>query len=178
MNIEFVGRHMTVDDGVRQFAAKKLEKLDKFLQEPVDVKVTLGVEKRRKLAEIHVAHRLGVLQATEATDDMKEAIQMAADKVEKQARRGLSRLKDRRKRGPAPPPGSWPLDVVEVQEDNRPRVIRSTNLVIKPMGVEEAVLQLDSGKNDFLVFRELDSEQVQVIYKRKDGNYGLIAPEF
>lgn len=182
MNIEYVGHNYNIAEPVRDFTAQKLEKLEKFLQEPAEIRVTLEVEKHRQIAEVHVSHKLGVLQATEETGDMLDAINLAIDKVEKQARRSTGKIKDRRRRGLDRTNGqAWPLDVIEsasVKGGEQPRVIRSTNLQIKPMSIEEAALQLESGKTGFVVFRDATSDRVSVLYKRKDSNYGLIAPEF
>jgi putative sigma-54 modulation protein len=183
MNIDYIGRNYEIDDRVRAYTETKLGKLAKFLQEPVEIRVTLETEKHRQIAEVHVHHRLGVLQATEETGDMYDAINMAVDKVEKQARRSTRKLIDRRRRAGRTNGRQqhWPLAVVErasVGAGGPPRVIRNTRLQIKPMSIEEAALQLDGAKNDFVVFRDATSDRISVLYKRKDDNYGLIAPDF
>lgn len=182
MNIEYTGRSYQIDDRVRAYAEDKLAKIAKFVQEPVEVRVTLETEKHRQIAEIHVHHRLGVLQATEETGDMYDAINLAVDKVEKQARRSTRKMIDKRRRADrVNGREAWPLAVVErasVGAGGPPRVIRSTRLQIKPMSIEEAALQLDGAKNDFVVFRDAASDRISVLYKRKDNNYGLIAPDF
>ncbi|MEM7480343.1 MAG: HPF/RaiA family ribosome-associated protein [Acidobacteriota bacterium] len=156
----------------------KLEKVEKFLQDPVDARVTLAIDKDRQIAELFITHKMGLLKAREESRTMEEAVQLVVDKVETQARRGAERLKDHRRRGSEPiPHGAWPVDVLEMKADEGPRIIRSSHLRIKPMAVEEAALQLESSKNDFLVFRDAESQRLQVLYKRRDGNYGLIAPE-
>jgi putative sigma-54 modulation protein len=185
MNIEFVGRNFQIDDRVRQFTEEKLGKVTKFLAEPVEIRVTLTEEKYRHIVDLHVSHKLAVLQSTEETagnGEMYDAINAAVDKLEKQARRSRKKLTDRKRRGarngelvPA-----WPMNVLErgsIGGGNEPRIIKSSNLEIKPMSLEEAALQLDSSKNDFLVFRDAANDQVSVLYKRKDANYGLIVPE-
>jgi len=183
MNIEYIGRNYEIDDRVRAYAETKLRKLAKFLQEPVEIRITLETEKHRQIAEIHVHHRLGVLQATEETGDMYDALNLAVDKVEKQARRSTRKMIDRRRRADRTNGRQqhWPLAVVErasVGAGGPPRVIRNTRLQIKPMSIEEAALQLDGAKNDFVVFRDATSDRISVLYKRKDDNYGLIAPDF
>jgi putative sigma-54 modulation protein len=183
MNIEYVGRNYEVDERLRGFTEDKLGKLDKFLHEPVEIRVTFEVEKHRQIAEVHVSHRFGVLQATEATDDMYDAINLAVDKVEKQARRSKKKNETRRRRGNGHAWSElvWPMEVLErdsVGSGSKPRIVKSTLLTIKPMTVDEAALQLEGSKNDFVVFRDSASERVAVLYKRRDQNYGLIAPEF
>jgi putative sigma-54 modulation protein len=182
MNIEFVGRSYQVDDRIRGFAEEKLRKVNKFLDEPVEVRVTLESEKHRHIAELHIAHRHGVLQATEENNDMYDAINLVVDKVEKQARRSKKRAIDKRRRADrASHDGQrWPVNIIageSVGAGGTPRIIESTHLSIKPMTIEEAALVLRDGKNEFVVFRESSSHRINVLYRRKDSNYGLITPE-
>lgn len=182
MNIEYTGRNFSIDDRVRDFTEDKLRRLEKFLQDPVEVRVTLEGATRgnRQIAEVHVHHRLGLLQAAEETHEMLESIGNAVDKVEKQARRSISKMIDKRRRADRNGDHDWPVDVVErdsVGGGREPRVIRSSRIQIKPMSIDEAALQLESSRNDFVVFRDATSDRVSVLYKRKDDNYGLIAPE-
>lgn len=182
MNIEYVGRGYSLDDRIRGFIEEKLDKVDKFLEEPIEVRVTLEVEKHRQSADIHIAHKLGVLQAREEADDMYDAVNAAVGKAEKQARRSRKKLTGRKRRGEPAHLLSWPLEIVEPASlgagSDGPRVIRTTHLKIKPMSIDEAALELEGSKNDFVVFRDAVTDKVNVLYKRKDDNYGLIAPEF
>ena len=183
MQIEFIGRNYSIDDRVRAYAEEKLHKLDKFVQEPVEIRVTLETEKHRQIAEVHVHHRLGALDATVEGDEMLDAIHGAIEKVEKQARRSTRKKIDQRRRSGRinGTQQQWPMSVVEresVGAGRQPRIIRSELLHIKPMSIEEAALQLDGAKNEFVVFRDSTTDRVSVLYKRKDENYGLIAPEF
>lgn len=98
MNVEYFGHHYHVDDDLRGFTEGKLKKLSKFVEDPIDVRVTLAAEKHRFLAELQVSHRHGTLQATEEHQEVKDAINLAVDKVEKQARRAKARFVDRKRR--------------------------------------------------------------------------------
>lgn len=183
MQIEFIGRNYQIDDRVRAYTEEKLHKLDKFLQEPVEIRVTLETEKHRQIAEVHVHHRLGTLDATVEGGDMYDAVNGVIDKVEKQARRSTRKQIDKRRRAGRVNGAQqqWPMSVVEresVGAGRQPRIIRSELLQIKPMSIDEAALQLDSAENGFVVFRDAVTDRVSVLYKRKDENYGLIAPEF
>lgn len=181
MRIEFTGRHFSVGDQIREFTESRLAKVDRFLDEPIDVHVILEVEKRRQIAEVHATHRHGVLQATEEADHMREAITAAAEKIEKQARRSRQKFVDKRRRAQRDGVHNWPVEVLDsstVNVGQRPRVIKTTNLPIKPMTIDEAALKLDQSKNEFFVFRDAGTDRVSVIYRRKDTHYGLIAPEF
>ncbi len=183
MNIEYVGRNFEVDDNVRKFTEGKLaKKVTKFVGDPVEIRVILETEKHRNIADLHVAHKHGVLQATEETGDMYEAINMAVDKVEKQARRSKKKSIDKRRRADRVTTDGhrWPVDVLARESlgaQAGPTIIKSGHLPIKPMSIEEAALWLENGKNEFVVFRDSTSNRLNVLYKRKDNNYGLIAPE-
>jgi putative sigma-54 modulation protein len=182
MNIEFVGRHYDIDERTRQFTQDKLDKVMKFLEEPVEIRVTLSEEKHRHIADLHVHHKLGILQAAEEAPAMWDAVQSAVEKVEKQARRSRKKLTGKKRRAAknGDLAAAWPMDVLErdsVSAGSEPRIVKSSHLEIKPMSLEEAALQLDSSKNDFLVFRDAANDRVSVLYKRRDANYGLIVPE-
>jgi putative sigma-54 modulation protein len=178
MKTEIIGRNVQIDDRLRKAVEQKLRKLEKFLDEPVETRVTLTAERHRHVAELHVTHRLGVLQGTEESDgNLLDAVQRAATKVEEQARRSHGKLVDKRRRG-----GShrWPVEILDQQSvdgGGAPRVIETSHLAIKPMTIEEAALELDGAEHGFVVFRDAASDRLNVLYKRKDRNYGLIAPE-
>ena len=183
MRIELTGRHYHPGERVKEFTEGKLEKLSKFLEEPVDVHVILEIEKRRQIAEFHVSHRHGVLQATEEAEHMREAITAGIEKIEKQARRSRQKVVDKRRRAQRSEARQhWPIDVLEASSVSpgaeSPKVIKTSRLPIKPMTIDEAVLELDQSKNEFFVFLDSNTDRVSVIYRRKDSHYGLIAPDF
>jgi putative sigma-54 modulation protein len=178
MKSEIIGRNVQIDDRLRRAVEVKLRKLEKFLDEPVEMRVTLAAERHRHVAELHVTHRLGVLQGTEESDgNFLDAVRKAVAKVEEQARRTHQKRVDKRRRGSNP---RWPVEVLEqesVGAGSVPRVIETSHLPIKPMTIEEAALELDGSEHGFVVFRDAASDRLNVLYKRKDRNYGLIAPE-
>ncbi|HRC87480.1 MAG TPA: sigma 54 modulation/S30EA ribosomal C-terminal domain-containing protein, partial [Thermoanaerobaculia bacterium] len=111
-----------------------------------------------------------------------DALNLAIDKVEKQARRSKSKAVDKRRRASRSADGQnhWPMDVLEAESlgsGEPPRVIKSSRLEIKPMSIDDAALALTSSKNDFIVFREAGTERIHVLYRRRDQNLGLISPE-
>ncbi len=184
MNVEIIARNnVQLDDRLRQLVEEKLKKVVKFLAEPIEARMTLDIEKHRHKADLHVAHRLGVVQATEETDGLLvDAINLAVDKAARQASRSRQKLVGRKRRGAERGNGHqrWPLEVLDqasVGAGVAPRVIESTHLHIKPMTIEEAALQLEGAKEGFVVFRDAASERVSVLYRRADNHYGLIAPE-
>ncbi len=184
MNVEFAARHFDLEDKLRAYAERRLGKVARFLEEPIEIRLTLEDEEHRKTAEVHASHRFGSLHAKEETGDLKEAIRQAVDKVEKQARRSREKAKGKKRRGGKAKArlteSAWPVDVLAAESlagDGQPRVIKSAEFPIKPMSLEEASLALRDSRNDFVVYRDAESDRVHVLYKRHDQNYGLIAPE-
>lgn len=178
MNIELTGRHINLRDDIKQYSRKKLEKLEKFLEEPIEIQLILEVEKLRSIAELHARHKHGYIQATEEAEDLENAVHAAIETAAKQARRAHKKAKDKKRRA-GKPAEHWPVDVIageSVSGGQTPRVIKTHNLPIKPMTIDEASLALDSSKNEFFVFLDASTDKVSVLYRRKDANYGLIAP--
>jgi putative sigma-54 modulation protein len=181
MKTEIIGRNIQVDDRLREYVEQKLHKLEKFLEEPAEARVTLVAEKHTHVAELHVTHRLGVLQATEQTDgSFNDAVLRVVDRVEEQARRAHQKAVDKRRRAGHDGGHRWPVEILEqgsVGTGFSPRVIETTHLAIKPMTIEEAAIELDVSEDGFVVFRDSSNDRLSVLYKRKDQHYGLIAPE-
>lgn len=181
MNIEYVGRNVELNDRIRAFAEDKLGKVMKFLDEPVEVRLTLERERHRHLVDLHLSHRFGVVQAHEENADLFDALNLVVDKAEKQARRERKKFIDKRRRSGRPVgETAWPVDVVDrasLGSGDAPRIVKSSALSIKPMTLDEAALQLEGSTNDFIVFRDAANQKVSVLYKRRDANYGLISPE-
>jgi len=181
MNIEYVARNYDLSDEIRDYTEKKLAKVLKFVEEPVEVRVILMQEKHRHASEIKLSHRHGTVQATEETDTMVDAVNLTIDKLEKQARRGRKKFMDqRRRRDRQVDAPHWPVEVLEAGSlsGGGRQVIKRSSLPIKPMSLEEAALQLEGSSHDFVVFKDATSDQVSVLYKRRDSNFGLISPEF
>ncbi|MFQ5527799.1 MAG: ribosome hibernation-promoting factor, HPF/YfiA family [Thermoanaerobaculia bacterium] len=181
MNIDYVARHFSLDDSVRDYAERKLAKALKYLEEPIEIRLILGENKHRRTAEIHAAHRFGSLQATEETADMRDAINLAVDKIEKQARRSRQKAKGKKRRLRKNSVEQWPMEILAPETVGRggsPKIVESTQVSIKPMNLEEAAFALESSDNQFVVFRDAESDRVNVLYRRRDDNYGLITPEF
>ena len=194
MQVSVTFRHIEATEALREHAERRVERIAKYLHRPIDAHVVLSVTKRRHAAEIVLNADRTTFSAKEETTDLYSAIDLAADKLEQRARTHTSKLKSHkvpapvsRRRAaamPAPVPvASGPglrMDVIRAESFRRrngPDVIKSTRLPVKPMSVEEAVMQMDLMSNEFLVFRDADTDALSVVYRRKDGNYGLIAPE-
>jgi len=171
---------MDTDDGLKSYVEEKVEKLaDKYLQRSKDATVVITAEKFRRIAEITIKADNGLFTGKEETEDARSAIDLALDKLEIQARRHKQKYKHKKK-GPGQE-GAFAVfrgDVAEPgEESSGPEIIRENRFVPKPMSVEDALFALEDGGDDFLVFRDSDTMGICVLYRRRDGNYGLIEPE-
>ncbi|MGK2859501.1 MAG: ribosome hibernation-promoting factor, HPF/YfiA family [Thermoanaerobaculia bacterium] len=184
MNIEVSGRKYEVTDKVRKMIEQKLEKVKKYFHDIIEIRCVLKVEKYRNICEVQIHGKEHDVASRQEGETMEEAIQMAIDHLKLQAQKNRTKISDRRKgrAAGAVPATDWQVQVFEAgkfrEADNRPRIVTTTKLPVRPLSIEQAVLLLDGSKNDFMVFRDLDTDKVSVIYRRKDKNFGLIAPEF
>jgi putative sigma-54 modulation protein len=176
MRVEFTGRQIEITPAIREFTENRLCKIRKILGEMIDVHVILTVEKYRHVAEINLKSRSFKFNGAEETHDMYTSINAVLEKIERQSVKHKGKHMAR-KRKSAPPAAPLPVEASESAASNSaPKVIKTRSLAPKPMTVEEAVEEVTSSKSEFLVFRNSDSERISVVYKRKDGNFGLIEP--
>lgn len=176
MNIRVSGKNIEITEALKNTVAKKLKRLEKFFQPLTEVQVTLSVERLRQIVEITIPFNGVVLRAEEASPDMYASIDEVIDVLERQIRRNKTRLaKGLHEDAFIPQNFSIDEDIPEEEEFN---VVRSKRFAIKPMDIEEAILQMNLLGHQFFVFSNADTNEVNVVYKRKDGNYGLIEPEF
>ncbi|TMB15804.1 MAG: ribosome-associated translation inhibitor RaiA [Deltaproteobacteria bacterium] len=181
MQITVTFRHVEPTPALRTYAEEKLSRVKKYLRRPVDAHVILSVAKERHVAEITLKADHVTMFAQEETHDLYSAIDLALDKLEHQAQK----LKTRRRthKGAAAPRGAELPEVMtsvlaaDLPADGPRGVIRSQRVPAKPMSVEEAVEQLSVSGDEFLVFTNASNQTLAVLYRRKDGNYGLIEPE-
>lgn len=178
MQIATTFRHMEQSDALKSYAAEKLERVKKYIDEPIAAQVFLTVEKIRHMAEVTLTAKGITIKAAEETNDMYAALDAVIDKIERQLRRYKERLKDHK-----PSTDTRSLEVQKsivtaesIEQQVAPVIIPSKTISIKPMSVEEAVMQMDLMHKDFLVFTDSSTESINVVYRRKDGNYGLIEP--
>lgn len=159
----------------REYAAKKLGKLDRYFHAAQKVEMVHSEGKIDHRIEITVFADGLTLRGEERDGTVQAAIDKVADKMENRLRRLKSRLiKSHRHKGAVVPNG---LTEPEEEVDDEPRLMERKSVLLKPMSVEEAGLQMEMVDHPFFVFRNVDSDQIEVLYKREDGHYGLIAPD-
>jgi putative sigma-54 modulation protein len=166
-------KNVDPSDNLKSYVSDKLDKLDKFLDNPAEAAVVLSIEKFRHIAEVNITgDRLNIF-GKEETSDMYAAIDMVLDKLEKQIKKNKQKIRDRRttSKGKTAVIGRETL-----REESEIGHIKVQNIEYKPMDVEEAVMQMDIVKDSFLVFTNARTDKINVLYRRKDGNYGLIQP--
>jgi len=182
MQVTVTGRHMHVTDPIRAYAEEKIGRIAKvFDAEPMNADVVIRVEKNPAnpapaVAEITLRMKRAVVRAEEAASDMYAAIDLSVDKVERQMRKYKRRIIDKRNHGQLvvkTAPGDSQL--AEPVEEER-EVVRTKTVDAEPMSEEEAMLQLELLGHDFFVFTHADSNMLNVLYRRNDGDYGLIQP--
>ncbi len=176
MNLNFAGKNVEVTQALRDVTEKKLGKLDKYFQRDIVGNVTFSTEKNRKIIEVTINLPGTILRAEESSDDMYASIDKAVDILERQIRKYKTRLQKRYKNNETIRfENVQPLPVEEYNE--KPTLVRKKKFILKPMSSEEAILQMELLRHNFFVYQDAETEEISVIYKRKDGNYGLIEPE-
>ena len=177
MQLDFTGRQMEVTAELRQYAEERLRKLTRILRGRFDAKVILVAEKHRRTAEITLKFRDHTLVGVEETADALASVNGAIDKLERQAVRWLERRRTRKRR---PKPTATVLVNIlgpgGVDHEEH-RVLETERIPIKPLAIDEAIEALDEARSGIVVFRNPETERVNVIYRRHDGNLGLIEPE-
>ena len=182
-NITF--RQLEATDALKEYATEKVERVNKYLDRAGEAHVVLSLERHLQHADITIHSGAFVLRGREKSEDMYASIDLAMDKIERQLRRYKEKLKNHHGRHfehhqrSALSQLKVRHDVVHVTEpeatqDAAPRVVKSNEFLIQPMSVDDAVMQMDLMNNDFLVFTNAKSKEMNVIYRRKDGHYGLI----
>jgi ribosome hibernation promoting factor len=181
MQFQVKSRNVEVSDTIKAYAEEKLRKLERQLDDP-RVELELAVEKNPSIAENQVAEATiwtkgPVLRAREASADMRASIDQLVEKLERQVTRYRTRGRDRRRRAArANEPGAAG-DTSIADADAAPEIVKTKQFALSPLMAEEAVLQLELVGHDFFVFRNADTEAVNVVYRRHDGGYGLIEPQ-
>ena len=174
-------RHMDATDSLRKYVEEKVARMKKYLNKPIEANVVLSVEKHRHIAEINLVANRTVTNGREVTDNMYSSIDLVMDKIERQLRKHKEKLKGHKTVNLSEKNLSGRLNVLapeSFESDEEPTIIQSDNFSIKPMSVEEASMQLELSNCEFWVFMNASSEKVNVLYRRKDGNYGLIEPDY
>ncbi len=179
MAVECTGRNVEVTASLRQLAEERTHRLERHLGGPANVRVVLSHEKHRFGAEIIAIHRRQRWKAQEETADPRAAVAAAFEKIDAQAMRDSEKRRDRKHRGWTRflPKGWRTPAAAPAAVSATARIVRTIPHAVKPMGVDEAALALESSGQEVLVFRDAGSDRISVLFRRGDGDFGLIVPE-
>ena len=169
-------KNLDHSDNLKSYIQNKLDRFDKLLDNPAMATVVLSMEKFRRIAEINISGDRLNINGKEETDDIYSAIDNTLDKLKKQLKKNKTKIRAHRG-GTKETDQKFPTEE-PVSETLKPDVkVRVSNIEYKPMDVEEAIMQMGIITNDFLVFTNAGNDEVNVLYRRKDGDYGLIQPQ-
>jgi len=171
MNVSVNGRHMEITEALKSYAEEKVTRLDKYLPAGAEAVVILSVEKYRHKAEVQIKVNGILIQAHEETAEMYSSIDNVLEKIGRQVRKYKEKLKAKKGRGEEKALPEEPGVVEKI-----PDIIKTKRFDMKPMTADEAVMQMELLDKEFFVFSNVDTGSLNVIYKRKDGNVGLIEP--
>jgi putative sigma-54 modulation protein len=180
MRVDYIARKVTLDDSFRQLAEKKLAKITKYFNDIIDMRVEVSQERHLYVVDLFVKGKDFDINSTTQHKELTAAIQEGVDKLEIQARRAKARLKDHKARGgEVRKVQDWEVEVLETDPvaTGPPRIVERSSIPIKPMTIEDAILQLEKSPDQFMVFRNASSDRINVLYKRSDKHLGLITPE-
>jgi putative sigma-54 modulation protein len=187
MRLQVKGRNLEVTPTLHRYASEKLGRLDRHLDDTTQIELELAVERNPSISASQVAEATvwtkgPILRARESSDDMRASIDLLADKLERQVKRYREKRQRRQlaRRGPhrgtAAHEEPEPADELAEVGAPEPTIVKTKQFAVKPMPPDEAVLQLELIGHDFFMFRNVDSGEINVVYRRKDGTYGLLEP--
>lgn len=178
MKMTMNGKNIKITNALRNIVEKKISRLEKYFDPDITAHATLRVEKNSQSIEVTIPFNGVILRGEETTDDMYASIDLVIDKLERQIRKQKTKL-EKRNHG-----GSLRFQHIPIYEpigeakEEKEKIVKTKKFAIKPMNNEEAALQMELLGHNFFVYKNADTGDVNVLYKRKDGNYGLIEPEF
>lgn len=175
MRITITGRNIDITDGLRSAVEDKLSKLEKYFTPDTDVFVTLSVEKERQKIEVTIPVKGNIIRSEQVSNDMYVSIDLVEEVIERQLKKYKNKLVSKQQNV-----ASFRKEFIEkeVSADDEIQIIRTKRFGMKPMYPEDACVQMELLGHNFFVFRNAETEEVNVVYKRKGNTYGLIEPEF
>ena len=174
MRVTVIGKNIDVTPALKEIVERKISKLDRYFEPDVSARATLTVQKNSQIFEVTIPFNGVILRCEESTDDMYKSIDLVQAKLERQIRKQRTKLQRRSNESLR----FSNFDEVALEEDDQGEIVKVKKFNIKPMSTEEAILQMELVEHNFFVFKDSDTDNVNVIYKRKDGNYGLLEPDY
>lgn len=175
MNLVISGKNLDITEGLRAAVEEKIGKLERYFNESTEVHVTLSTEKLRQKIEVTIPMKGNIIRAEESSSDMYVSIDLVEEVIERQLRKYKNKLVDHKQTVMHLNQDFVDEEATDEEEIN---IIRTKKFAMKPMNIEEACVQMELLGHNFFVFRNGDTDEVNVVYKRKGNTYGLIEPEF
>ncbi len=175
MNLVISGKNIDITEGLRSAVEEKIGKLERYFNDSTEVHVTLSTEKNRQKIEVTIPMKGSIIRAEETSTDMYVSIDLVEEVIERQLRKYKNKLIHKEQNVAQLSKAFVDEDVYDEEEI---AIIRSKKFAMKPMDPEEACVQMELLGHSFFVFRNSETDEVNVVYKRKDNTYGLIEPEF
>ncbi len=175
MKYIITGRNIEVTEGLKTAVNEKIGKLEKYFNPNTEVIVTLSVEKERQKIEVTIPVKGNIIRAEQISSDMYVSIDLVEEVIERQLKKYKNKIVDKKHAHESFTPEFIEKDY---DEDDTIKIVRTKKFAIKPMDIEEACIQMELLGHSFFVFRNAESDEVNVVYKRKGNTYGLIEPEF
>ena len=175
MNYTVSGKNIEITNGLREAVVDKLSKLERYFTPDTEVNVTLSVEKDRQRIEVTIPIKGTIIRAEQVSADMYASIDMVEAVLERQLRRYKNKLVDQKQSAMSL---SKAFLEEETEDEDEIKIVRTKRFAMKPMDVEEACVQMELLGHSFFVFRNAETDEVNVVYKRKGNTYGLIEPEY
>jgi putative sigma-54 modulation protein len=181
MRFIFTGKNMSVNEGLKERTIRKLSRMEKFLPDNAEAHITFSMNRHMTTMEVSIPMHKRILRAEVTDADVSNCLDAAIDILERQVVKYKTRLRDRRRRGAATPDEVLYIDGPEVVPEaeaspNEIAITRTKRFAFKPMDAQEAVMEMELLNHSFYVFRNSQTDEVNVVYKRRDGEYGLIEP--
>ena len=175
MRITISGKNIDSTDGLRQAVEDKLSKLERYFTPETDIVVTLSVEKERQKIEVTIPVKGNIIRSEQVSNDMYVSIDLVEEVIERQLKKYKNKIVDQKQSA-----GNFQQEFIEkeIEDEEEIKIIRTKRFGMKPMYPEDACIQMELLGHNFFVFQNAETEEVNVVYKRKGNTYGLIEPEF
>lgn len=174
MKVSVIAKNIQLTPALKEMVERKISKLEKYFSPDVEARATLSVQKNRQIFEVTIPFNGIILRAEEATDDLYKSIDIVEEKLTRQIRKQRTKLS--RKHHESFKYSS--IDEVAFEKEDDGQVVKVKKFGVKPMSADEAILQMELISHSFFVYQDADTNKISVMYKRKDGNYGLLEPEY
>lgn len=175
MRYNITGRNIVVTEGLRSAVEEKVGKLERYFKPDTEVQVTLSVEKDRQKIEVTIPVKGNIIRSEQVSNDMYVSIDLVEEVIERQLKKYKNKIVDSKQT-----PADFTTAFIEEEYDDPDeiKIVRTKRFAVKPMDIEEACIQMELLGHNFFVFRNAETDEVNVVYKRKGDTYGLIEPEY